>query len=65
VQLGAVSRADGRGDPSLRQPARGAVDRALREDEHLGVGRSTERGVEAGDTSAYDHQVNTVIHQVW
>jgi hypothetical protein len=52
-----VVRADGGRDSSLREIARGRLDRPLRQDDDVGLVRGTECGVEARDAPADDEEV--------
>jgi hypothetical protein len=64
VQLRAVALANGCRNTALGKPARRRVDRALGEDEHVGLGRSAERAEEARDPAPDDHQLEPIAHRV-
>ena len=61
MQCGRVVRTDGRCDATLREQARRGEQRALRQHEHVALGRSAERREEPGDASADDDERQLLV----
>ena len=61
VQLGRVVVPDRGRDAALRERARGREQRALRDDQHVGVRRRAQRTEEARDAASDDEEVGSIL----